>query len=362
MRDTQTSAAISMARQVGDQHALAWTLSVRHRALWGVARSEEMFNLATEMIKVARALRHDELLLDAQLWRMIDRIELGQLAEALHDHREYVAVANPTRSSYHTYMLLILEAAEATSGGQCARAQELSERACELGKQLHEPLAQAHYEVRRLFLQAEPSSASAHAALPKRGSYMEPPSCVPGEYRALWALAWLRSGHEERARALLDELAANAGELPGVSDALLRPVWAVLARIAARLQHRPAAAILYSRLARDADRHLLLQAGVYLGPVSYYLGSLAALLDRTADATRHFEQALQASARSLTFLARTQFEYAQLLARGPGPRRRAEELLHEAEVNARQTGLSDLLEQLKAPFDVTRTSPRASYA
>ncbi|MEY4578457.1 MAG: hypothetical protein RL701_3160 [Pseudomonadota bacterium] len=361
-RDKQTAAAVHMARQVGDKLTLAWTLNVRHCALWGVAPSEELLAIATETVELARAIDHDELLLDAQLWCMLDRIEIGQLGQALHDHRDYVGVAKPSRSAYHRYMLLTLEAAEAASGGQFARAHEFSDRAREIGRQMHEPLSEAYYEIRNLFLHVEPSPVSESVAPnTKRLPCVQAPACVPNDYHAFWSLAWLRSGHDDQARALLAEFTANEGEL-NVIDALRRPVWAVLARVAVKLRHRPAAELLYTRLLPYAERHLLLQAGVYLGPVSYYLGLLAVLLDRTTDAARHFEQALHASQRSLTFLARTQFEYAQLLARGPGPRRRAEQLLQEAELNARQTGLSDLLEQLKAPFDATRPTPRASYA
>jgi hypothetical protein len=363
-RDGQTEAAVRMARELSDKHTLAFTLHARHCALWGVAAPEELLALASEMIELARELKNDELLLDGQLWRMVDHIELGQLAQALQDHREYADVAKPSHSAYHNYMLLTLEAAEAASGGQFERAQDLSESARSVGKRMRESSSEAFYEVRQLFLQLEPTlGAASESTQPAvRGPYLEPPSCVPADYHAFWALSWVRNGHDEQARTLLDDLSADDFELRAVPDALRKPIWAVLARVSVRLRHRGSAELLYARLSPHAARHLLLQAGVYLGPVSYYLGILAALLDQNADAAGHFEHALQASQRSLTFLARTQFEYAQLLARGPGARRRAEQLLREAEVNARQLGSREVVEPLNTPFDPTRLPTRASYA
>ncbi|MET0390461.1 MAG: AAA family ATPase, partial [Polyangiales bacterium] len=72
-REAQTTDALAQARQLGDAYALAWALYVRHAALWGSTPPAELLPIASEMVELARAHGDAELLLDGQLWRMVDR-------------------------------------------------------------------------------------------------------------------------------------------------------------------------------------------------------------------------------------------------------------------------------------------------
>lgn len=344
-RNVQIRQAVEMARRSGDRFALGWSLDVQHCAAWGVAAPGELAAIADEMLELSKQLADDELQLDAQLWRMVDHLELGDVARAHRECLGYAALARPSRSAFHRYMLLTLEASDCHSTGQLARARQLSERALALGRKIHEPLAEAFHEVRRLFWHVE--LGASEEGLDLSAPAQSPSQHVPEDYRAFWALLALRNGRREPAREWLARLCDSGGALECVLDALHLPIWACLARVSAWLTHTASAELLYARLLPHAERHLLLQAGVYLGPVAFYLGILAETLDLPVEAAHHFENALRTVQRSRIFQARTQFEYGQLLLRSTGSRRRGQQLLYDAELTARQLGIPDLLERAR---------------
>ena len=97
----------------------------------------------------------------------------------------------------------------------------------------------------------------------------------------------------------------------------------------------------------DAGRQLLLQAGVMLGPVEYYLGMLAATLERRTQAREHFERALAQCEYARPLLLRVRYEYARLLA---------------AEEPARARGLLCDVELAAGPLGMERLRARAQAA
>jgi len=134
-RNTTTAEAVQMARQLGDKTTLAWTLNARHCALVGESAPQERLLITAELLSLAQELGHVELALDARLWRVLARIELGQAAQAQHDQHAYVEAARASQSAYHQYNVLALSAPDVTEDEQLAHARELSERAHLIGTQ-----------------------------------------------------------------------------------------------------------------------------------------------------------------------------------------------------------------------------------
>lgn len=344
-RQAAADEGIAMARRLGEPSVLAQALSSSHYGLWGAAPPNELFGIASELLDIARELGDAELLLDALLWRMSDSLELGDGETLALDNEEYLALLDGHHSGWHRYMAAILQSLQECCLGNFARADMLSLRASALGEQQQESSAQPFLAVRELFRRLDGRVAPADAAVP-----LDPPSDLPVGYHQLWLLGWVRFGREHKARAALAAAAARGFEtLP--LDPLRRPTLVVLAMCAAELNEPAHARALYALLQGDASLHVVLQPGVYLGPVHYVLGALAASLD-DARAGGHFEAALAGcgQARSRSFLWKVQLAYAQWLMgvvqRGHGS---AGQRGQPALARARQL-LSDAL-QLSAELD-----------
>jgi tetratricopeptide (TPR) repeat protein len=171
------------------------------------------------------------------------------------------------------------------------------------------------------------------------------------EATAARMLLWLGRGAE--AGAELDRLLPRALASSG-------PRWvggmADLAVVAAAVGNTSAAVQLYEALA-PYQGGLVVYAGANTcwGPVSHYLGLLAAAVGRTGEAVRHFEDAidLEQQAGALPFLAHSLSGLADALAaraaggdpeRASAHRRRAREI-------AERLGMTALRERLVPPAD-----------
>jgi len=349
-----TRAGIEMARRLGDRRTLVEALSCAHLALWGAAPAHELMAMANEHLELTRAVHDDdELLLDALLWQMVDSIELGDGQTLYRSVEEYAARVQAHNGSWHRYMVTLCEATHHSCLGNLKRADEASLQARVLGQRQKEPLAEAFFAVRQLFrwLNLGPALASAD---PEHAPPRDPPEALPAGYHVFWLWAWARNGRAEQARAWLARIGTQGfRDLP--LDPLRRPVLACLARAAVELSELEMAEQLYAQLAPHAGLHMLLQAGVYLGPISLQLGVVAAALGRPLAAAEHFEQA-QAECRQLganAYLLQTQVEHAGLLARelsGKGTRSTRTALpLSASRLEALLDGAERLAQELERP-------------
>ena len=141
----------------------------------------------------------------------------------------------------------------------------------------------------------------------------EPPEGVPADYRPFWALAWAIQGRRADAERSVNQLLAqDASEL--VLDSMRRSLLSTMAEVCALHDDREQAARIYPLLVPWAGLHSILQAGVCVGPVNYYLGRLACTLSQLEAAEAHFEQALLDCSGSLPMLTRTQYAFGRMLA------------------------------------------------
>ncbi len=116
------------------------------------------------------------------------------------------------------------------------------------------------------------------------------------------------------------------------------------AELAAYVGDRQSAAEIYLLLEPSAQLNLC-EPAQYLsfGPVSHFLGILAAVLEQPERAVEHFEVALDLAGRmqARAHLTRTQLEMARVL-RICGDSRRARKLQHTATASARELGMAAL--------------------
>jgi DNA-binding winged helix-turn-helix (wHTH) protein/tetratricopeptide (TPR) repeat protein len=341
-RERATRAAVEMARRLGNDSTLLWTLNARHLVLWGAAAPDELVAIADEIIEIGRRTQDHELLLDGLMWRVLDHVELGDVLGALRAQHEYRVEAGRIGSPWHRYIATSCEILEAGAYCDFARVHELSERARALGVRLQDSLAEPFYAVRTLFLDLSLGCDTAnHVAELLR----EPPSSVPADYRAFWALRWVEHGQLDEARAVLEQvMAQERAQL--LLDQLRRPTLAAMAQVCARLGERAIAGELYGVLAPHARRQLFLQAGVVMGPVEYYLGMLAATLERRAQAREHFERAQALCEYARPLLLQVRYEYARVLAAEEPARARG--MLREVEQAASSLGMQRLRARAQA--------------
>jgi tetratricopeptide (TPR) repeat protein len=176
--------------------------------------------------------------------------------------------------------------------------------------------------------------------------------------RAAFARAWLsladaELGRSDDARSGLRALAEQIPRRP--RDGIWLPAVALASLLSARLNEPEAAGTLYSMLLPYA-RHIVAftapQPVVCLGSGAFYLGLLATVMSRWAEAAGHFQAAIGAHERlgARSFLARTRYQYARmLLCRGqPADQSMALGLLDRALPTASTLGMAAVAEGIQA--------------
>jgi tetratricopeptide (TPR) repeat protein len=341
-RRAATQEAVDMARRLGDTDVLLWTLNARHLVLWGSAPPEELLATAQELCELSRRSGRHELLLDALLWSCCDLLEIGDMLAMQRLRDEYMALVERYGSPWHRYMAIGGDILAAAAFGELNRARELSSAMRAMGRRVQDGLADTFHELRIMFYDLLQGREQSRADNPFAS--IEPPAGVAADYRVFWALSWANRGYVATARGVLLQTLARREEL---LDSLRRPVLAMLAEVAVVLEERAAMEEIYQLLAPASGRHLVLQACVYMGPVDYYLGVLAAALGRCEQACRHYQSAIDATI-SPVVIAQTQYALGHALAAQHEAHEHARTLLTSARDHGQRFGFSPLNERADA--------------
>ena len=161
---------------------------------------------------------------------------------------------------------------------------------------------------------------------------------------ATLAMAYVEGDRPGDARRLLEEFAAGDFDLP------VDPAWlsgmVYYAEAAIACEDSRGAGPLFDRLAPWADQLSTPGRTMAAGPVSHYLGGLAAVLGRYDEADAYFTQAAEFSERvgAKFFAARTNLSWGKLLAerRAPGDTEKARDLLVKAQTAAEVQGYANV--------------------
>jgi hypothetical protein len=165
------------------------------------------------------------------------------------------------------------------------------------------------------------------------------------------ALAAAELGDQRAARAEIERHARSGfADLP--RDGLWILHLCALAEACVVIRDQQRAAQLYELLLPYAERHAISLSTMPFGPVALRLGMLAAMLERWAEAERHFEAAMERCSRvgARPVTARVLYERSRmLLARGAGEdQARAVELLAQAEASCRELDLPGISKRATA--------------
>ena len=336
--------AVELAWRLGDAASLSGALRARWMVVWGPDGLEERSAIAEELLRLGRAAGDRELELAGRCRRVTSSLQSGDIRTAQADITACSRLAGELRMPAHQWMAATMQAMLALLQGSLAEAERLAELARSLQPDgpntcfaYHDLLEVLRWDQDRLG--------------ELRPAWQEQMAQTP---RFVWPRLWLSLtdadlGDEVTARRSLQSVVAELTKHP--RDGRWLPVVAVAALAAARRQELGAGDRLYQALLPYRAQVIaatMPHPVVCLGSASFYLGLLATLTSRWAEAIDHFEAAVVAHQRlgARPLLARTRYEYARmLLARGQGTdRRRAAELLDQTLAAASALGMAAVAE------------------
>jgi tetratricopeptide (TPR) repeat protein len=347
---------MAMARRLGDDSTLVYTLSAWHWALWGADNVEERLTVTSEMIQLAEKGRNNTLALIGHTWRSLAWLELGNREKSDADIAIAFALAEKLRQPFYYWWAVGQQTLRALLEGRLEEAERCIFQQLQLGQHVQAPDALQAFGVQTAILRNEQDRLQEMEAAFKE--FVEQYPTVPA-WRCGLAGLYRELEDESQARREFERIAVhNFIDLPQDQQWLTSLV--LLSDVCAFLRDTRRAAQLYELLLPFANRVAIIGPGAACyGAAARSLGLLAATLSLWDKAVHHFEDALTYNERirAKPFLVRTQYEYAQLLmARGsPQDQERARLLLDNALTTAQELGL----ERLQTKVEILKSKIQA---
>ena len=336
--------ALATARRVRDRDALGAALHASAGATsWSLDPHGALARTA-ELLELAADSGDRELVLWARAWRVVNLLMLGELGLLAAEGEAFGRLVDELGVPAYRWWPLLWEAMQSFLEGRFEDSERLALEAFSIGQEAHEEAAALHFGTQLFHLRLMQGRLGELKDAVKAAVEQYP--ALPGPRCALAAL-YAELGLEDEARAEFESFAVDDfAALP--QDFTWLDAASYLAPTCAFLSDAARAWILYQRLAPYAEYCVFAGwATAFGGPVSGYLGLLAATMASWEDAERHFVDAVDLCARlgARPFDARLRHDYARMLvARGkPGDRERAVELLSQALDRGQRLGMASLV-------------------
>ncbi|HEY3007230.1 MAG TPA: AAA family ATPase [Micromonosporaceae bacterium] len=331
--------AVALARRIGDPETLALCLLAQHDAMWAPGSARQRLAVLDEAAQAAGAAGDPVLAWQAVFGRFAALLELADPA-AYPAFQRAVDAAERTGQPHYRWLVLSRRAALAILAGRIDEAETLIDQVAADAERLGEP------DGRNVV-----ADLRTQLALLRGGDQLpaiETP-LLPGADLPPWMVAQL----DGLAHLTRGESQAAADRIrPWVEPALAHSRgWQIVgaaaayAWIAATAGDAPTCARLYERLRPHAGELVVVGGAVNVtGPVSLYLGMLAAVFGRVDEALDHLADALACAERmdARPWAALVRCETARILLDRdrPGDRADAERHLVAAADAARRLGLA----------------------
>ena len=127
-----SSEAVMTARRSGDQAALAAALTARHAALGEPEAIGERLAVATELVRLAELVEDKELALRGHEARLLDLLELGEIAAADQALAAHARLADEPRQPAGRWQAAVFRAMRALLDGRFGEGERLTEAALAL--------------------------------------------------------------------------------------------------------------------------------------------------------------------------------------------------------------------------------------
>jgi DNA-binding SARP family transcriptional activator/tetratricopeptide (TPR) repeat protein len=341
-----SDAALVMARQVGDTHALVVALESRHAALLHIEHLDERLRLSQELLELADRVGERELKALGHHWRIYDLLEAGDVESAKHEHRALLVLADELRQPLYQHFAVGWEVVWALMGGEVSRVERLAQESYELGLRAQARDAETVYRGQMIALRRRELRLPEFISTVQSAVEQHPAITA---WRAVLPLARLAAGKRDEAIEEFEQLASD--DFGGVRrDMFWFTSVCVLAETCALICDSARAAVLYRMLLPYRDRDVQVTQAVCWGSSERFLGLLATAMSQWERATEHFESAItkNRSRSNPAAASMVQRDYAEMLAaRGlPGDVGRALALYGEslrAAEEAEMSGLSGLI-------------------
>jgi class 3 adenylate cyclase/tetratricopeptide (TPR) repeat protein len=340
--------AVAVARRVGDGDLLARALRSRHLALTPAVDLAERVAVAEEILDLSRQSGDRVSAFFGRVDRIIDRLEVGDVAGADSDIEQCARLAEELRANLPRWYTVAWAVMRALLDGRLDEAERISWDGLALGRELAvggalEAFGNWLFYLRREQGRIDELEEASVELVDRHPTF-------PG-FRAGLVFLYASLGRRQEAEDHLAELDAMLFE-PDPHDSTLIQILVWLADACAILEDRRRGERVAMHLAPFAGRNAVLGPAVLCsGAISRPLARLAALEGRTDDARRLFEEAitLNTAMGARPWLAHTQHEYARLLLASPAgaDHDRARALLEEARRSAAQLGMTALERQLQ---------------
>jgi hypothetical protein len=340
--------ALALARRSDDPAVLAEVLDARLHALWDPAGAEDRLAAAAEIVELARASADLELERRGLFWRFVALMELSRVSEAESALAAFEREARAAGDAAGLMMATARHAMLATVRGRFADAGVLIGQVAEQGRQAALPdTGRLVGTLRGAIAMTRGDPSGLELAVAELRAFARR---VPGHFhdatvaRVLLAAGRTAEADLELQRALPAVLAGSGPRWLGAA--------ADLATVAAGTGNAGAAASLYDALAGYRGR-LVVWAGAnsVTGPVTHYLGILAARLGRLDEAVTQLEAAAATAQDigALPLLAWTLAALADVLdTRAPAA---AADRRRQAGAIAERLGMPGLRTALSVPAD-----------
>jgi tetratricopeptide (TPR) repeat protein len=365
-RESLSRQAVDMARRIGDPGVLLAALSSRRYALWSPEAISDRVSGTQEILRLAEEVGDKERVLQAHRWLLTDHLERGDIPAAIGEIEMHVRLSAELRQKIYIGYSSMFRAMHALWEGRLDDAERHAREAQVIGASIGHGLAAGLFYAQMFRILWERGELDVLEQTMARmreslgGTGLLTASSAPA-LTATLALALAEFGRTDEARPLFDRL---CGE--DVRDVPRGFHWLVaighLAGTCALIRDTRRARPLYELLAPFGDR--LVVGGpppfTVFGPVSYFLGLLAAMLGRTEAAADHFDVALAiANAMSARpMIARTLLEQARL-SRESDPAR-ASALATQAAAIATDVGMRDIAERAGSLLGAQATPAEAT--
>ncbi|MBV9933238.1 MAG: AAA family ATPase [Actinobacteria bacterium] len=353
-RSALADEAVAMAERLHDQSAVLTAKFSRSAATWGPDLSaEHRLAASTEIVRLAAELDNSFLLLEGRSLRVDALVEMGQLDAAAKEHDARCALAEQLRLPRYVSDVSTHPAACALLEGHFDEAQQLADRARELGESIGSETAITVYGAHMICLAWMRGELAGVEELVV--AFADAYPWIPA-FRAVLAFVHAQTGELEAAAAEVERLAVEGLDWLPRDGIWSIAVWA-LCFACAEVGDADRCAQLYELLLPHAETLCGLGAGLCLGSAHLPLAITAACAGLPSAAS-HFSVALEIHERlgARPFAAETRYRWAMAL-RGTDDDTRVSTLLNDAAREAESLGMAGLLQRCQsASADATRST------
>jgi tetratricopeptide (TPR) repeat protein len=337
--------AVALAREEGDPATLAHVLSNGQIATWGPDYTERDLVWMQELLLLIEQIHDDELELITRNRHIDLLVEVADLPAADAALRALELTMGESSDARTEGYVCLQRARHAIIEGRYPEAERLNAQAARVGSRLRDT---------QLTILAANQLASVRW-VQGRFREIEPQirEMMSADVTAAWPAALARvcceSGREAESRRVIDRLAAAGfARIPRYNGFLVS--LALLSEACIHLGDTDRAEQLYGLLLPFAERNVSTPQAVFAGPVSRFLGILAAAAGKWDVATSHFraarEAGLRMNASPVTMRVALDEAHMLLTREESGDRERAIEPLGEAGALAAELGVDRIAEEV----------------